>query len=63
MSDTLSKFGSINQQLISEGIISEAQLKTAQTEAQQQKTGLISYLVENRLANPYQIAQMMSASF
>ena len=63
MSDTISKFGSINQQLISEGIISEAQLKTAQTEAQQQKTGLISYLVENRLANPYQIAQMMSASF
>ena len=63
MSATISKFGSINQQLVSEGIISEAQMKTAQTEAQQQKTGLISYLVENRLANPYQIAQMMSASF
>lgn len=37
MSITASKYGGLAQQLISEGIVSEAHMKTAQTESQQQQ--------------------------
>lgn len=63
MSTTTSKFGGLAQQLISEGVVSEAQMKTAQTESQQQKIGLVPYLVDNKLANAYQLAQMLSKAF
>ncbi len=58
-----SKFGGLAQQLVSEGIVSEAHIKTAQNEAQQQKIGLVSYLVDNKLANAYELAAMLSQSF
>src|SRR5690606_23519777 len=60
MSITASKYGGLAQQLISEGIVSEAHMKTAQTESQQQQIGLVPYLVDNKLANAYQVAQMLS---
>ena len=63
MSITASKYGGLAQQLISEGIVSEAHIKTAQTESQQQQVGLVPYLVEHKLANAYQLAQMLSQAF
>lgn len=63
MSITTNKYGGLAQQLISEGIINEANMKTAQTEAQQQKIGLVQYLVDNKLADAYHLAQMLSKAF
>lgn len=63
MSITASKYGGLAQQLISEGVVSEAHMKTAQTESQQQQIGLVPYLVDNKLANAYQLAQMLSQAF
>ena len=63
MSITTSKYGGLAQQLISEGIVSEAHMKVAQTDSQQQQIGLVSYLVEHKLANAYQLAQMLSQAF
>ena len=63
MSITTSKYGGLAQQLISEGIVSEANMKTAQTESQQQQIGLVSYLVDNKLADAYHLAQMLSQAF
>ncbi|KAA0939106.1 type IV-A pilus assembly ATPase PilB [Psychrobacter sp. ANT_H59] len=63
MSITTSKYGGLAQQLISEGIVSEAHMKAAQTDSQQQQVGLVSYLVEHKLANAYQLAQMLSQAF
>ena len=63
MSITASKYGGLAQQLISEAIVSEAHMKTAQTESQQQQIGLVPYLVDHKLANAYQLAQMLSQAF
>lgn len=63
MSTTTSKFGGLAQQLVSEGVVSEAQMKTAQTESQQQQIGLVPYLVDNKITNAYQLAQMLSQAF
>ncbi|MBP3946252.1 type IV-A pilus assembly ATPase PilB [Psychrobacter sp. K31L] len=63
MSITANKYGGLAQQLISEGVVSEAHMKTAQTESQQQQIGLVPYLVDNKLANAYQLAQMLSQAF
>ncbi|MGM8871193.1 type IV-A pilus assembly ATPase PilB [Psychrobacter sp. 2Y5] len=63
MSTAVSKFGSLAQQLISEGVVSEANMQTAQTEAQQQQVGLVPYLVEHKMANAYELAKLLSESF
>ncbi|TXD96831.1 type IV-A pilus assembly ATPase PilB [Psychrobacter frigidicola] len=63
MSTTNSKFGGLPQQLISQGIVSEALMKTAQAESQQQQIGLVTYLVNNKMANAYALAQLLSQSF
>lgn len=63
MSTAISKFGSLAQQLISEGVVSEAHMQTAQAESQQQQIGLISYLVEHKMANAYELAKLLSQSF
>lgn len=63
MSITANKYGGLAQQLINEGVVSEAHMKTAQTESQQQQIGLVPYLVDNKLANAYQLAQMLSQAF
>lgn len=63
MSITTSKYGGLAQQLVSEGIVSEANMKTAQTESQQQQIGLVSYLVDNKLADASHLAQMLSQAF
>ncbi|WP_201615574.1 type IV-A pilus assembly ATPase PilB [Psychrobacter urativorans] len=63
MSTTIIKFGSLAQQLISEGVINEAHMKTAQTESQQQQIGLVTYLIDNKMADAYSLAQLLSQSF
>lgn len=60
---TVATFGGLAQQLTAAGVVSEAHMKTAQTEAQQQQIGLVSYLVENKMADAYELAQLMSQSF
>ncbi|WP_299185860.1 type IV-A pilus assembly ATPase PilB [uncultured Psychrobacter sp.] len=56
-------FGGLAQQLTHAGIVSEANMQTAQTESKQQQLSLVSYLVEHNMANAYQLAQLMSHSF
>lgn len=63
MSITTSKYGGLAQQLISDGVVSEANMKTAQIESQEQKIGLVPYLVDNKLADSYHLAQMLSQAF
>lgn len=63
MSTTTSKFGGLAQQLVSEGVVSEAHMKTAQTESQRQQIELVPYLVDNKVAKAYQLAQMLSQAF
>lgn len=63
MSITTNKYGGLAQQLINEGVVSEANMKTAQTESQQQKIGLVPYLVDNKMAKASQLAQMLSQAF
>ena len=63
MSITTSKYGGLAHQLISEGIVSEANMKIAQTESQQQQVGLVPYLVDNKLADAYHLAQILSQAF
>lgn len=63
MSITTGKYGGLAQQLISDGVVSEADMKTAQTESAQQQIGLVPYLVDNKLADASQLAQMLSQAF
>ena len=56
-------FGSLAQQLTTAGVVSEVHMKTAQTEALQQQISLITYLVDNKMASAYQLAQLMSQAF
>jgi type IV pilus assembly protein PilB len=63
MSTTTNTFGGLALQLIKAGVVNEAQMKTAQTESRQQKIGLVAYLVNNKMANAYQLAKLMSQSF
>ncbi|MCG3881700.1 type IV-A pilus assembly ATPase PilB [Psychrobacter sp. Ps3] len=63
MSTAVSNFGSLAQQLISAGVVSETNMQTAQTEAQQQQMGLVPYLVENKMADAYELANLLSKSF
>lgn len=63
MSSTSSNFGGLPQQLINEGIVSEAFMKTALLESQQQQVGLVSYLVDHKMANAYALAQLLSQAF
>ena len=63
MSIATSKYGGLAQQLVSDGVVSEANMKTAQAEAQQQQIGLVPYLVDNKLADAYHLAQMLSQAF
>ena len=63
MSIATNKYGGLAQQLISDGVVSEANMKTAQIESQQQQIGLVPYLVDNKLADAYHLAQMLSQAF
>ncbi len=63
MSTTVSTFGGLAQQLIEAGIVSDTHMKTAHIESQQQKISLVSYLIDNKMANAYELAKLLSKSF
>ncbi len=63
MSIAASKYGGLAQQLISEGVVSDAHMKTALAESQQQQIGLVPYLVDNKMAKAYELAKMLSQAF
>lgn len=63
MSTVISKFGGLAEQLVSAGLVSDQDMRGAQTEAQQQRIGLVAYLVDNKLADAYKLAWLLSESF
>ena len=63
MSTTMNRFSGLAQQLIGAGIVSEANMQTAQAEARQQQSGLVPYLIDNKMADAYQLARLLSESF
>ena len=50
--------GGLARRLVTEGIISEEEALSASKEAIKEKKGLVSYLVENELANPRNLATL-----
>lgn len=63
MPTTNSKFAGLPQHLVSEGILTDAAMKTAQVQSQQQRIGLVTYLVDNKLVSAFTLAQMLSQAF
>ena len=63
MSSTNNKFGGLPQYLITEGVLSETLMKSAQAEAQQQQMGLVPYLVDNKIVSASLLAQLLSKAF
>ncbi len=63
MSTVTSKFGGLAEQLVRAGLVSDEGMRSAQTEAQQQRIGLVAYLVGNKLADAYKLALLLSESF
>ncbi len=63
MSASFRSFGGIALRLVQEGIVTEAVMQTAVAEAQQQKMNLVSYLVENKLANADRVAWLIAREF
>lgn len=63
MSNAVSQFGGLAQQLIGAGAVSAADMQVAQAEAKQQQIGLVPYLVDKKMADAYQIAALISQSF
>ncbi|MGB5542069.1 MAG: type IV-A pilus assembly ATPase PilB [Gammaproteobacteria bacterium] len=51
------------RRLVQDGVIENAALETASAEARKQKVALVSYLVDNELANPGDIAAAASQEF
>ncbi|MDN5566571.1 MAG: type IV-A pilus assembly ATPase PilB [Psychrobacter sp.] len=63
MSTVTSKFGGLAEQLVRSGLVSDEDMRSAQTEAQQQQIGLVAYLVSNKFADAYKLALLLSESF
>lgn len=55
--------GGLALQLVNEGIVTESNMLMAQREAVQQQLGLVPYLVENKMANAFELATMLSKAF
>ncbi len=56
-------FGGIAQRLVQDGLVSEAVMQKALTEAQKQQMSLVSYLVSNKLAASDKIAWLVAKEF
>ena len=63
MAASLPGFGGIASRLVDEGLISEASMQKVLAESQQQKTNLIAYVVDNKLAQPDAVAWVISREF
>lgn len=56
-------FGGIAYQLVQSGIVDEKKMKEALAQSQQEKISLISYLVDNKLADSKKVAMLVSGEF
>lgn len=63
MSAAFPNFGGIALRLVQEGLIKEEAMQTALAQSQQERANLIAYLVDNKLANPSQIAWLIAREF
>lgn len=63
MSAAFPNFGGIALRLVQEGLVKEAAMQTALAQSQQERANLIAYLVDNKLANPSQIAWLIAREF
>lgn len=63
MSTTTSNFGGLAHRLIEEGLVDQEQMQTVMTESQQQKVGLIAFLVDNKIAPADKVAALVSKEF
>ena len=63
MSATTTSFGGLAHRLIQEELVNSTQMQTALKESQQQRVGLIPYLVDNKIAPADKIAAVVSKEF
>lgn len=63
MSAAFPSFGGIALRLVQEGLIKEEAMQAALAQSQQERVNLIAYLVDNKLANPTQIAWLIAREF
>ena len=63
MSAAFPSFGGIALRLVQEGLIKEEAMQTALAQSQQERANLVAYLVDNKLANPSQIAWLIAREF
>ena len=63
MSAAFPSFGGIALRLVQEGLVTEQVMQQALTQAQQEKTNLIAYLVENKIAPADKVAWLISQEF
>ena len=63
MSAAFPSFGGIALHLVQEGLVTEQVMQQALTQAQQEKTNLIAYLVENKIAPADKVAWLISQEF
>ncbi|CAM4034971.1 type IV-A pilus assembly ATPase PilB [Psychrobacter arenosus] len=63
MSATTTSFGGLAHRLIQEELVNSTQMQTALKESQQQRVGLIPYLVDNKIAPADKIATIVSKEF
>lgn len=63
MSTSFPSFGGIALRLVQEGIVTEKAMQTALTETQQNKTNLIAYLIEHKLAKSDSVAWLIAREF
>jgi type IV pilus assembly protein PilB len=63
MSATTTSFGGLAHRLIQEELVSSTQMQTVLKESQQQRVGLIPYLVDNKIAPANQLATVVSKEF
>lgn len=63
MSASFPNFGGIALRLVQEGIVAESIMQKALADSQQQKTNLIAYLAENKLADSRRVAWLIAREF
>ncbi|MEC7119820.1 MAG: type IV-A pilus assembly ATPase PilB [Pseudomonadota bacterium] len=63
MSGQMTSFGGLARQLVNEGMVSAEVMQRALTESQRDKQSLISYLVNQKLANASKIAWLIAREF
>lgn len=63
MATTKAPLGGLALQLVNKGVVSEDNMRRAQSDAAQQQLGLIPYLVDNKMAGALELATMLSAAF